>query len=883
MTAALRLRMLPRFPAQIVGADGVKVTRETGSPDLAVSLDFENLGDISGIPNPAENYFAMYNAETDTYVRIPFQSMFDSAGVTTGYPTISAAELTNIPVPIHAILVFGDNTVGDGAGGLFIDTDNGSSITFISGDGRTWYLAKDISEDRLVSALASKINGAMQKAQNLNDVADKASARLNLKLPTYVADRTELKALDTSKDTLATLKEAGRVGEFIFDAANFSAEVAEDTHEIGYVAPASAPTGAGGAWLRNLKLGRIRPEDAGVFGDDVDLPGNLTGMQAAIDFAAREGCVLSLTRGGIYRIPGPIITRSNLYIEREAGAILRPTEWSMYAGGGGQFFGNVFVTADQNEMVQSGVRFDLEIDGSFMPRSTKAYAVSATSNTITLPADFDGKIRAGLSRLTVLLGTGSVQVKRVIAWDAGTRVATIDGTWSIIPDATSFIGEGGNDNAAAFARGISDVIGRVHAYDFPASWCADGSGGKAFNAEQGCRNFHVEVIARRCSWGGFVQGVPGVFPGYSPENQALGNDRRFSRDIRLKVDAQDCECALGVYGATSDSDPTGLGNNNFLKADVLARNCGHATSRPLSTLKNVKSGVVVIAEGANAHIDLYSVIDADFSPVWPAADQPYAGAGMSGGIGAVVQGWGPEITLRGTHVGPVDSLYMLDNARAMGEDAAPSGTPQNVFGFDLNIKHRGSVQPTDGLFWQRNTGGNIAVGEGTLHLSADVDYWPTTVIGADFAYNNIQVDVRARFAGNNEQRGVKGSAAQIRANRNDLSLVSGFYSLDQETFQRGLAIGAGPQILSALVGSLAHDFGSVAAHAEVSTTISVPGAVAGTKTWVLVTFNGANPAGLVWKAQVTAADTVTLYCLNTTAAAVAAGNRTYSVLVLRTA
>lgn len=157
MTAALRLRMLPRFPARIVGTDGVKVTRATGSPDLTVSLDFATLGDIAGIPDPAQNYFAMYDAENETYVRIPFQSMFDAAGVANGYPTITAAELANIPVPVHAIEVYGDNAVGDGAGGLFIDTNNGASITFISGDGRTWYLAEDISEDRLLASFRTKI------------------------------------------------------------------------------------------------------------------------------------------------------------------------------------------------------------------------------------------------------------------------------------------------------------------------------------------------------------------------------------------------------------------------------------------------------------------------------------------------------------------------------------------------------------------------------------------------------------------------------------------------------------------------------------------------------------------------------------------------------
>ncbi|WP_322884258.1 hypothetical protein U8C35_07830 [Sinorhizobium medicae] len=154
MTAALRLRVLPRFPARIEGADGVKVTRAAGSPDLTVSLDFANLGDIAGIPDPANNYFAMYDETTGTYVRIPFQSMFDAAGVSAGYPTKAAAQLAVIPAPTNAILLFGNAAVGDGEGGLYIDVNNGSSDTFVSAGGtsRTWYRATDVGTARLVDS-----------------------------------------------------------------------------------------------------------------------------------------------------------------------------------------------------------------------------------------------------------------------------------------------------------------------------------------------------------------------------------------------------------------------------------------------------------------------------------------------------------------------------------------------------------------------------------------------------------------------------------------------------------------------------------------------------------------------------------------------------------
>jgi hypothetical protein len=707
----------------------------------------------------------------------------------------------------------------------------------------------------------------------------------------FVSDRTTLAALTASTSLLAFSREAASPVDWPFDGSDLSAKVALDVNKIGFVAPTADPTGATGAWRRNLRLSRIYPEDGGVFGNDTDDPNAMVNMQRAADFAAREGCVLRLKAGGLYRIPGFLATRSHLYFEREAGAVLRQTEWSYAVAGGGQFFGNVYYTTDPNEMVQEDVRFDLEIDGSLLQRPTYGYAVSATSNTIVLPANFDGKIRPGKSLLTVVFGTGggNSQIRRVQSWDAGTRTATLYLAWTTIPDTTSFVGEGGNDNAMAIARGVRNFSGRIFAHDYPTTWLSNGSGGKAFNAEKGCRDIDIEIIAKRCGWGGFIQAVPGVFvPGegdepYTSENIALGNNRMWSRDIRLRIDAEDCESAFGLFGLTSDSDPLGDGNISKAIVDVSARNCGHSVSRPLATTTNVKSGIITIGEGQNARIHLQSVIDSDFAPVWPEAGQPFAGAGLSGGVGAVVHGWGPDVHITGTHIGPVDSLWMLDNVRTMGDDAGPTGVPQNVYGFDLDLRHRSGSQPTNGLFWQRNTIANVANTEIAARLKADVDYWPTTIIGNDLAFDNVHVEVHARLAGNNEQRGARGPASQIRAKRNDLSVLTGFRSLDIHHFERGLSV-AGNVIEKILTATKAHDFGTVTAHSGVSTTVTVAGVTIGSGTgrFVNVTFNGSDPAGLVFSARVTADDTVTIYCFNTTAASVVAGNRTYSVMVSQT-
>lgn len=168
---SLRMRVLPRFPARIVGTDGIKVEQESnGAADLIVRSAFDQLADITAVPDPATNYFMMYDAVNDYYRRIPFQGMFDSAGVSAGFPTIDAAEAANIPVVVHAIEVYGSATVGDGLGGLYIDTNNGASETFISGDGRTWYLAADVNPDRLTAATIALFATSAQGA-----LADKAA------------------------------------------------------------------------------------------------------------------------------------------------------------------------------------------------------------------------------------------------------------------------------------------------------------------------------------------------------------------------------------------------------------------------------------------------------------------------------------------------------------------------------------------------------------------------------------------------------------------------------------------------------------------------------------------------------------------------------------
>lgn len=74
------------------------------------------------------------------------------------YPVKADAEAATIPLLETALRINGDVTVGDGLGGLYIDTDNGSTDTFVSSGGtsRTWYRAPDVGAGRLVGVFSSR-------------------------------------------------------------------------------------------------------------------------------------------------------------------------------------------------------------------------------------------------------------------------------------------------------------------------------------------------------------------------------------------------------------------------------------------------------------------------------------------------------------------------------------------------------------------------------------------------------------------------------------------------------------------------------------------------------------------------------------------------------
>lgn len=61
-----------------------------------------------------------------------------------------ALSMAEVKPTFHAILTLGGQTPKDGLGGLYVDEDNGSTETLVSGDGRTWYKVVDVQAERVL-------------------------------------------------------------------------------------------------------------------------------------------------------------------------------------------------------------------------------------------------------------------------------------------------------------------------------------------------------------------------------------------------------------------------------------------------------------------------------------------------------------------------------------------------------------------------------------------------------------------------------------------------------------------------------------------------------------------------------------------------------------
>ncbi|MEX3009013.1 hypothetical protein [Hoeflea sp. TYP-13] len=114
----------------------------------------------------------------------------------------------------------------------------------------------------------------------------------SLNIPTDVATRSAMKALNTAKDTVAILTESGREGMFIWIAADYSTQIAADTQEGVYL-KADTVASSAGAWVR-VYVGAVDIRWFGAIGD------NTTDCEAAIEGAVAVADRILVPEGTFY-------------------------------------------------------------------------------------------------------------------------------------------------------------------------------------------------------------------------------------------------------------------------------------------------------------------------------------------------------------------------------------------------------------------------------------------------------------------------------------------------------------------------------------------------------------------------------------------------------
>lgn len=155
-----------------------------------------------------------------------------------------------------------------------------------------------------------------------------------------VADRTALKALDTSLYQSAFLIESGRSGSFIFRSGDYSAFVTSDTMEGIYI-KADDTASSAGAWVRSYS-GRASVKWFGAKGDNS--AAELSSLQASTDL-----CDSVFIPNGTYKVNGQWLLDDYATLEFESlQAIIKSsdvnTSNAILKARGGASTRNFFIT-----------------------------------------------------------------------------------------------------------------------------------------------------------------------------------------------------------------------------------------------------------------------------------------------------------------------------------------------------------------------------------------------------------------------------------------------------------------------------------------------------------------------------------------------------------
>jgi hypothetical protein len=524
--------------------------------------------------------------------------------------------------------------------------------------------------------------GAAQKADNLSDIVDKASARGNMTLPTYVADRTALKALDTTKDTLVFLKEAGREGQFKWTAGDYSTQITADTLEGRYI-KADAIAATSGAWIRQEVELVTKWYGASGSGD------KRTEMQAAL--RAADG-TRELTIAESVQLSGDVILPANSRVSFDPSATF---DFNAYSS-----TGSLTKTVDPTIGAAASIKDNIKVenfraDGTNYPGPFIFEIVSGTTTTLVLPAtDKNGNATSSVDDFyngRFLLFMDGVNASALVSIDdyvGSTRTATLS-TLISAPTAGDDVQIGWNDNLMASVGGVTNihVDGGVFKNLDQLKMVPSIGGGKGINFESGVTNGSIlGGTFENLNQAVFIQGLDGT-------NPAPNSSKKRTVGIRAgNYYAKNVGSVLTIAGLNADQSPDGDADDQMVIAsNIVYENAGYAPYRIVGSDQQ-KSGIINLMEAQNVSIfnvrgrndSNYPVVPAD-----PAAPNDYAarvGFGFTGPVGAMLWGHARHLRINGfIHHGNVDAMIRVQRVRALGDDATgQSGRPRNCYGWFID-------------------------------------------------------------------------------------------------------------------------------------------------------------------------------------------------------
>ena len=262
---ALRMRVLPRFPARISATNGLEVVRD--NHDLVVRPDFGSLVQVPSVSSPTTTFFWGWDQTLDSYSSISFQNLVDNIqDVIIGENLAGIADLT---VSANQVPYYLD---GDGNAATYTVSEYVRSVSdaadetaFLTAIGAATAAQGELADSALQPGEAATVEqgtladtavqpGDLGGAATLNvgtsagTVAAGDDSRITGALQP-AASVTALKALSASSGKTVSLIESGREGIFAFRSGDYSAQIAADTLNAVFI-KADATAATSGAWVR---------------------------------------------------------------------------------------------------------------------------------------------------------------------------------------------------------------------------------------------------------------------------------------------------------------------------------------------------------------------------------------------------------------------------------------------------------------------------------------------------------------------------------------------------------------------------------------------------------------------------------------------------------